>query len=455
MAVYKDGDTWRYRTKVALAGPLPPRPDGKPRSHVERAADGTLRHMVRVSGTPTINTERAAERAERDHVQRVEQEATIAKYAPTTLEVRKVPTLAEWFRGDATGDAEYTGRFWTEHARGEKENRAGTLAEKRRTFERHLEPSLGHLPLDQIDLGVVNALRAELQTKLGRCKEPLSAKTRVNILAILSTALRYAEDAGVIERAPRIKIKVPPPPEIEVLDFEAYGRMLAAALREGEPWATAVLLAGEAGLRIGEVLALEWPDLDLVANTITVARQVRREIVGPTKGGKPRAMPMTPRLAAHLRSVPRIHVGRVVAHVAGEPMTEGLAKHGIYRVCRAAGLPERSWHVLRHSFATHAALLGANPLRLQQWLGHSTLTMTLRYVHFAEAHAWPIADEVLTAGADILHPDRRVIAQLGTRPLVDPRAKVVPNENARSGNLASSHCFSVAGAGFEPATFGL
>jgi len=125
--------------------------------------------------------------------------------------------------------------------------------------------------------------------------------------------------------------------------------MLGAALHEGEPWATSVLLAGDAGLRIGEVLALEWPDLDLVANTITVSRQIRRNVLGPTKGGKPRTVPMTPRLASHLRSVPRIHVGRVVANVGGDPMTEGLAKHGIYRVCRVAGLPEKSWHLLRHN----------------------------------------------------------------------------------------------------------
>ncbi len=59
---------------------------------------------------------------------------------------------------------------------------------------------------------------------------------------------------------------------------------------------------------------------------------------------------MTPRLAAHLRSVSRIHTGHVVANDASVAMTEGDAKHGIYRVCRAAGLPERSWHTLRHAW---------------------------------------------------------------------------------------------------------
>ncbi len=403
MSAYRDkrDGCWRYRVVVKL-------PDGR---------------KVRVSGTPTINTKRAAEDAERAHVERVLRDAVIETYAPGATTRSPVPTLTEWFRGGATGEADYKGRFFVEYAVGEKSNRDSTLEEKRKIFERYLEPALGQHRLDAIDLGVVNAFRAELKTRQSYKGKPLSPKTQANVLGVLATALRYAEGAGVIERMPPIRIRAVPPPPIECWDFTELGRVYGAALREAEPWPTAVLLAGEAGLRVGEVLGLDWPDLDLVANTITVVRQVRQGVEGPPKGGKPRTVPMTPRLAAHLRAVPRIHTGRVVAHL-GEPVGEGQAGHTLRRICRVAGLPERQWHRLRHTFATHAALLGANPLRLQHWLGHSTLNMTLRYVHFAEAHAWPIADEVLTAGADVLHPDRRVVAQLGARAVVAPSSGV-------------------------------
>ncbi len=106
-------------------------------------------------------------------------------------------------------------------------------------------------------------------------------------------------------------------------------------------------------------------------------------------------------------------------------MSEALSKHGIYRVCRIAGLTERSWHCLRHTYATHLALLGVNPLRLQAWLGHADMGMTLRYCHHAEAHAWPIPDDVLTAGAELLDPSRRVVAQLGARVVIAPPARAV------------------------------
>ncbi len=60
-------------------------------------------------------------------------------------------------------------------------------------------------------------------------------------------------------------------------------------------------------------------------------------------------------------------------------MAEVALDHGIYRACRRAGLSERGWHVLRHSYAMHLAHFVVNPWRLQTWLGHSTINMTMRY----------------------------------------------------------------------------
>ncbi|MGE3460088.1 MAG: tyrosine-type recombinase/integrase [Kofleriaceae bacterium] len=249
---------------------------------------------------------------------------------------------------------------------------------------------------------------------------------------------------------PAIKVKAVPPPPIEPWTFEEYGRLLGAAW-DVEPWSTAVLLAGECGLRIGEIIALEWSTLDLVANTITIVQQERQGVLGPPKGGKPRTVPMTARLAAHLRAVPRIRNGRVVA-IAGAAVTEGEAKHALERICRAAGLPARLWHRLRHSYATHAAMLGVGPVRLKNWLGHSTLSMTLRYLAFAEDQSWPIADEILLAGADVLHPDKRVVAQLGARPLIESRQPSAKTSR-RSCTSVESRLSLVGAAGIEPATY--
>lgn len=78
-------------------------------------------------------------------------------------------------------------------------------------------------------------------------------------------------------------------------------------------------------------------------------------------------------------------------------------------------MPLRGWHVLRHSFGTHAALFGANPWRLQAWLGHTRIDETMRDVHVAEAHPRPLPPVALAAGAAVADPDRRILAMLGAR----------------------------------------
>ncbi len=129
---------------------------------------------------------------------------------------------------------------------------------------------------------------------------------------------------------------------------------------------------------------------------------------------------MTPHLHDALVALPTIRRGRVLRHQSGDDVTEGLIKgHRIYRICRLAGLPERSWHCLRHSYATHAAQLGVNPWRLQAWLGHSSITQTMQYVHHAETHRRAIPAEVLEVGRGIDDPDERVLAMLGARATVD------------------------------------
>jgi integrase len=59
------------------------------------------------------------------------------------------------------------------------------------------------------------------------------------------------------------------------------------------------------------------------------------------------------------------------------------------------GLPNSRWHKLRHTFGTHAALFGVNPWSLMVWMGHKTITETLRYVHVAHAHRRPVPQVVL------------------------------------------------------------
>jgi integrase len=292
----------------------------------------------------------------------------------------EVPTFDEWFNG----------RFWLEWVVGRK-NKPTEVRSKQIIYRIHLKERVGHKRLDELDVGEVARLRAELVQR-----GDLSEKRINNILAVLSKPLKYAADCGVIARAPKVGLFKVERPEIVAWDFAQYARLLAAAKAYGEDWYAALCLAGEAGLRVGEVKALRWrEDVDIIARTITVNQQTCNGATTTPKGRTRRTVPMTSRLYDALRHLPTIREGFVVRNADGSQKTDSEASWAIERICRKAGLPVRYFHSLRHSFGTHAALFGVNPWRLQSWMGHKRLDETMLYVHLAENHRREIPASIL------------------------------------------------------------
>ncbi|HEX4450308.1 MAG TPA: tyrosine-type recombinase/integrase [Kofleriaceae bacterium] len=327
-----------------------------------------------------------------DHVER-------CLHPERTPSRKECPTLDEWFDG----------RFWSEWVVGRK-NKPGEQYEKKSIYKLHLGPRFGKMALDEITVSEIARLRADLVAK------KLGEKRINNILAVLSKALRYAVDCEVIAKSPKIGLFKIERPEVVAWDFEQYPRLLTAAKAEDEEWYAALCLAGEAGLRVGEVKELRWrEDVDMIAKTITVNRQTYRGKTGTPKGRTRRTVPMTATLYEALKRMSVIREGFVVRNLDGTAKKDDQAVTVIQRICRRAGLPQHQWHMLRHTFGTHAALFGVNPWRLQTWLGHKRIDETMIYVHVAEAHArdWP--EVVHEASRSEIDPDRRIIAMLGAR----------------------------------------
>ena len=381
MPAYRDNKgKWRWRTRFRL-----------------KSGD-----KVELSGTPDENTKQAAQAAER--------EAIAAKKHEVAIRTRKeMPTFAEWFNG----------RFWREWVVGRR-NKHSEAHNKRNVYDVHLKGPFANLRLDQIDAAAVADFRASLVEK------GLKDKTINNILAVLSKPLRYAVDVEVIDHAPRIGLLRVERPEIVCWEIEEYARILQAA-REGAPhWYVATCLAGESGLRVGEVKALRWrEDVDMVAATITVNQQVRHGVTGTPKGRTRRTIPMTPLLYSVLQSLQVVRTGYVVRNMDGTQVSDSQARDEMYRICRRAGLPERGWHTLRHSFGTHAALFGVNPWRLQTWMGHKRIDETMLYVNVASNHMRPLPPEVLETAHGEVDPDRRILKLLGGRAKNLPKIGVV------------------------------
>jgi integrase len=311
----------------------------------------------------------------------------------------KVITFGEWFNG----------RFWREWVVAQK-NKPTEVRSKQSIYRLYLEPRFKNTPLNEIDVPVIAQLRADLvEAKLGE-------KRSNNILAVLSKPLHYAAECNVIAHVPRMGLYKVERPEIEWWDFEQYARLIAAAKIEGEDWYAAVCLAGEAGLRSGEIKALRWrEDVDLIAKTVTVNRQTCHGETTTPKGRTRRTIPMNSTLEHSLRRMQTVRDGFVVRSFDGSAKSDGETCHAIERICRRAGLPVRYWPTLRHSFGTHAALFGVNPWRLQAWLGHKRIDETMLYVHVTENHRREIPEAIVAAGQGETDPERRVLKMLGAR----------------------------------------
>ena len=87
-----------------------------------------------------------------------------------------------------------------------------------------------------------------------------------------------------------------------------------------------VLLGGEAGLRVGEMMALEWGDVDLVNRQLCIARSDWNGYVTTPKGGRLRHVPLTRRLAAALSAQRHLRSARVLCQDDGEPLTRPIVQ---------------------------------------------------------------------------------------------------------------------------------
>jgi integrase len=183
----------------------------------------------------------------------------------------------------------------------------------------------------------------------------------------------------------RIRLLPVPKPSASFHDFDDYERFVAAAQATDVRAYLVVLLGGEAGLRCGEMMALEWRDVDLKKRQLCVQRSTWKGHVTAPKGGRLRYVPMTERLAEALRRHRNLKSRFVLCSENGEALSQRLVQGFVLRAARHAGLGNRGVHVLRHTFCSHLAMRGAPARAIQELAGHQDLVTTQRYMHLSPA----------------------------------------------------------------------
>jgi integrase len=190
---------------------------------------------------------------------------------------------------------------------------------------------------------------------------------------------------GVIDRMPcTVKLLRTSAGPAHFHDFEAYEALVTAAQHLDWRAFLVVLLGGEAGLRCGEMMALEWEDVDLTKRRLCVQRSDWKGHLTVPKGGRFRHIPMTLRLAHALREARHLRSRRVLHQDDGQPLTQKIVQDWVRRAARRAHVKE-GVHVLRHTFCSHLAMRGAPARAIQEMAGHQDLGTTQRYMHLSPA----------------------------------------------------------------------
>ena len=277
-----------------------------------------------------------------------------------------------------------------------------------RSCLKRIVSQLGHHRLDRLQPEHLEGFYAELE------KEGLASTTVLMHHRVISRALKVALQRGRIARNVATLVDAPTARrmEVEPLTADEARRVLKAttSLDNGARWSVALAL----GLRQGEALGLQWPDLDLEAGTVTIRRALQRQtgkglvLVEPkSRAGRRTIMlpePLRQLLIAHLvwQNDQRAAAGEaweehgfVFAQPNGRPIDARRDLLNWKALLAAAEVRDARLHDARHTAATLLLQQGVAARVAMQVLGHSQITLTLgTYSHVVPELAKDAADRM-------------------------------------------------------------
>lgn len=265
-------------------------------------------------------------------------------------------------------------------------NKPSEVANKEKHLRVHLVPYFGSKLMTEIGAADIEAYRAlKLRGNPETKQKGLSKKTVNNSLNVLSKLFRKACDWGVVATIPKIemlKISKSEKEEIDFLTADESVRLLAH-LKDAQIHNMAVL-ALNTGLRIGELRALQWDDIDTANRKLIVRRNLWETHEGSPKNGCNREIPLNNAALKALKSQFHLKSAKVFCDDDGKPLTRMRGYKPVSTAARKAVLGRKiTFHTLRHTFASQLVMRGVPIRTVQELLGHADITMTMKYSHLS------------------------------------------------------------------------
>jgi integrase len=294
-------------------------------------------------------------------------------------------TLHEARRGTLAGQVRTGATFadaaaeWLRYVELDRQRKPSTVAGYKVLVRSQLLPAFGSMALGDVTMERIE----QWLSSLGG-----AASSRTKALVLLHGILKRARKVWGLQANAAAEVEKPTlarSGDIQVFSPEEVWSLVRAAASQQD--AAIYLTAAFTGLRLGELLALRWRDVDFAGAVIRVRASYAAGVRTTPKSGKVRAVPMAPDVATALAQLGQRQdwVGEddlVFSGVAGGYLDGSALRRRYKAALAAADLRPLRFHDLRHTFGTRM-IAKADIRRVQEWMGHADIQTTMRYLHYA------------------------------------------------------------------------
>lgn len=264
----------------------------------------------------------------------------------------------------------------------------------------HIIPFLGEYEVENITPLVAQRFVTEM-LKSGnlRTGKGLSATTVNSLISTIQQSMETAYHLGITNRFEMNKLKRPKISGDKVMCFtlQEQKKLEHAAMSDKREKMKGVVVCLYTGLRVGELLALEWTDIDFKSRELSINKTVHdskdttgkivRQINSPKTATSTRIIPLPKPILEVLKKMKHSSKSKFVIESDGKPVSVRSYQKSFELLLKKEKIPHRGFHSLRHTFATRALECGVDVKTLSEVLGHKSPTITLnRYAHSMPEH---------------------------------------------------------------------
>ena len=265
---------------------------------------------------------------------------------------------------------------------------------KKRKYSTYIKYSNVYHAHIQSELGsrFLSSLTQKNMDQVLIANQPISQSLSASISCVLNQIMKYgAKEYGIIPYKLKPETEQKERTEVEVLTISEQSRLINWLHEDMNISKAGILLCMTTGIRLGEICALKWEDIDFENNIVSIHRTVQRISI---KGSDRKTMLMEdePKSCCSKRKIPladyivkilisyRENEGYLLQKV--RPMEPRTYQNRYAKYLKEAHISRKNFHILRHTFATNCVNNGTDIKSLSEIMGHSDVRITLnRYVH--------------------------------------------------------------------------